>query len=174
MGQDCNPLVLSVLLPALTFYCLSEIWNSVTSPYTQFLWALWFRASKSNSMCFITCLSNPGKGKHMSRWNTIKFRLSVDILPRFNLTHKTNHIKVCLNSAGLICYVESLHHLLVLPLLVVVLLLLRAVVYVRLSFSSCLLGLWLPLWRCIPPTGRKRSMPLVHQTCHCCQNTSGE
>lgn len=29
--------------------------------------ALGFRGSKSNSVCFITCLSNPGKGKHMSR-----------------------------------------------------------------------------------------------------------
>lgn len=30
-----------------------------------------------------------------------------------------------------------------------------AVVYVGLSFSSCLLGLWLPLWLCISPPGQK-------------------
>lgn len=44
--------------------------------------------------------------------------------------------------------------------------------YICLSFSSCLLGLWLPPWRCIPPAGRNRSMLLVHQNGHCSQNKS--
>lgn len=130
--------------------------------------ALGFRGSKSNSVCFITCLSNPGKGKHMSQWNTIEFRLSVDILPCFNLSHKMNHIKVCPNSVYVICYVESL------------LLLLRESgqrsslclpfffqLPIRIVASPVAVGVFLP-------PGRKRSMPLVHQTCHCCQNTSGE
>lgn len=64
--------------------------------------------AKSNSVGFITCLSNPGKGKHMSQWNMIKFRLSVDILPHFNLSHKMNHIKVYPNSVCIICYMERL------------------------------------------------------------------
>lgn len=50
-----------------------------------------------------------------------------------------NHIKVFPNSVYVIWSVFSFPGAAI------------AVVYVCLSFSSCLLGLWLPLWRCISP-----------------------
>lgn len=50
--------------------------------------------------------------------------------PIFNLIRKTNHIKVSLNLESGFCFLEC-------PLLQC------------LSFSSCLLALWLPMWRWI-------------------------
>lgn len=75
-------------------------------------------------------------------------------------SHKINHMKVCPYSVDLI---RSTGRVVLQP---------SSSPYICLSFSSCLLGLWLPLWRCIPPAGRNRSILLVHQNSHCCQNKS--
>lgn len=75
-------------------------------------------------------------------------------------SHKMNRIKGCPYSVDL---TRNTGRVLLQPF---------SGLYIFLSFSSCLLGLWLPLWRCIPPAGRNRSMLLVHQNGPCCQNTS--
>lgn len=78
----------------------------IHSPWRPSLRALWFRGSESNSMCFITCLSNPGKGKHMSQWNTIEFRLCVDFSPILT-RHIQRNKSPFPDSADLICSSSS-------------------------------------------------------------------
>lgn len=121
---------------------------------------LWSTRSLSNSVCFITCLSNPGKGKHMFSRNTTKFRLCMNF---FFFTHfnpfRSNRKKSWSWERVDPSSADSRECRLLCP---------------QAFFSSCLLDLWLPLWPCTPAARRKRSVPLVHQSCHCCQNTSGK
>lgn len=84
----------------------------------------------------------------------------LEIFCPFLTSHKMNHMKVCPYSVDLIRNTGRV----VLPP--------PSVLCISLSFSSCLLGLWLPLWRSIPPAGRNRSMLLVHQNGRCSQNKS--
>lgn len=109
---DLEPLSVALQLYLNIFTSISHILFSaftppflkyeIHSPWRPSLRALWFRGSESNSMCFITCLSNPGKGKHMSQWNTIEFRLCVDFSPILT-RHIQRNKSPSPDSADLIC-----------------------------------------------------------------------